>query len=47
MFSITVWVVVVPGVACVNTGRSFIGVELNDSYFAIAEERINNAIETL
>lgn len=31
------------GVACVNTGRSFIGMELDDKYFKIAEERINNA----
>ena len=31
------------GVACVNTGRSFIGMELNDNYFKIAEQRINEA----
>jgi len=29
------------GCACVNTGRSFIGIELDESYFKIAEERIN------
>lgn len=29
------------GVAAVNTGRSFIGMELDDNYFKIAEERIN------
>ena len=29
------------GVACVNLNRSFIGIELNDNYFKIAEERIN------
>ena len=29
------------GVACVNLNRSFIGIELNDNYFNIAEERIN------
>jgi len=28
------------GVACVNTGRSFIGMELEEKYFKIAEQRI-------
>ena len=28
------------GVACVNTGRKFIGIERDDKYFAIASERI-------
>ena len=28
------------GVACVNTGRRFIGIELDPDYFAIAENRI-------
>lgn len=28
------------GVACVNTGRGFIGMELEDKYFKIAEQRI-------
>lgn len=28
------------GVACVNTGRDFIGIELNQNYFQIAETRI-------
>lgn len=28
------------GVACVNTGRSFIGIERDDKYFAIAQERL-------
>ena len=28
------------GVACVNTGRSFIGIEKDPAYFAIAKERI-------
>ena len=28
------------GVACVNTGRDFIGIELDPGYFKIAEERI-------
>ena len=29
------------GVACVNTNRNFIGVEMDDKYFEIAEKRIN------
>ena len=29
------------GVACLNTNRRFIGVEMNDKYFNIAVERIN------
>lgn len=29
------------GVACVNTNRSFIGIELDENYFKIAEERIS------
>ena len=32
------------GVACMNTGRRFIGIELNEEYYEIAEERIKNAI---
>ena len=32
------------GVACVNTNRRFIGIELEEEYFKIAEKRINNAI---
>ena len=28
------------GVACVNTGRNFIGMELDENYFNIAKERI-------
>jgi DNA modification methylase len=31
------------GVACVNTNRNFIGIELDQDYFDIAKERINNA----
>lgn len=31
------------GVACVNTDRSFIGMELDYDYFKTAEKRINNA----
>lgn len=32
------------GVACVNTNRNFIGIELDEEYFKIAEKRINKAI---
>ena len=32
------------GVACVNTNRDFIGYELNEKYFKIAEKRINEAM---
>lgn len=32
------------GVAAVNTGRNFIGMELDDHYFRIAEERIGKAL---
>ncbi|WP_286846587.1 DNA-methyltransferase [Proteiniphilum sp. UBA5463] len=32
------------GVACVNTNRSFIGIEMDDKYFEIASKRINDAI---
>ena len=32
------------GVACKNTNRNFIGIELNESYFKIAEERIDKQI---
>ena len=32
------------GVACINTGRKFIGIELDDNYFSIAKTRIENAI---
>ena len=30
------------GVACVNTNRNFIGIELDEKYFNIAKERIEN-----
>ena len=33
------------GVACVNTGRRFIGIELDDKYFGIAKTRLKNAIK--
>ncbi|WP_298069875.1 site-specific DNA-methyltransferase [uncultured Mailhella sp.] len=31
------------GVACVNTGRDFIGIELDETYFEIAKKRIEEA----
>jgi site-specific DNA-methyltransferase (adenine-specific) len=31
------------GVACVETGRNFIGIEIDPQYFAIAERRIAEA----
>lgn len=31
------------GVACMNTGRKFIGIEKDEKYFKIAEERIKEA----
>ena len=31
------------GVACVNTDRKFIGIELDETYFNIAKERIEDA----
>lgn len=33
------------GVACINTNRNFIGIELNEKYFNIATERINSNIK--
>lgn len=35
------------GVACVNTGRNFIGMELDEGYFKIASERIETARHNL
>lgn len=32
------------GVACMNIGRKFIGIELDDTYFDIAEKRIEEAL---
>ena len=32
------------GVACVNTNRNFIGIELDENYFNIAEQRIQESI---
>lgn len=34
------------GVACVNTGRNFIGIELDEKYFNIAKERIDKSTES-
>jgi DNA modification methylase len=31
------------GVACVNTNRKFIGIEMDDRYFEIAKKRISDA----
>lgn len=31
------------GVACVNTGRKFIGIEMDDNYFNIAKKRIQES----
>ena len=33
------------GVACVNTGRNFIGIERDEGYFKIAQERISDALK--
>jgi site-specific DNA-methyltransferase (adenine-specific) len=33
------------GVACVNTDRSFIGIERDESYFTIAQSRIQSALQ--
>ena len=32
------------GIACLNTGRNFIGIELDESYFNIAKKRIEEAL---
>ncbi len=34
------------GVACVNTNRKFIGIELDENYFKIAEERIESSLKS-
>ena len=33
------------GVACLNTNRKFIGIELDEKYFEIAENRIKESID--
>ena len=35
------------GVACINTNRNFIGIEKDEKYFEIAEDRIEKAKENL
>uniref|UniRef100_A0A6M3IWH8 Putative methyltransferase n=1 Tax=viral metagenome TaxID=1070528 RepID=A0A6M3IWH8_9ZZZZ len=35
------------GVACKELGRNFIGIEINEKYFKIAERRINQTMENL
>jgi site-specific DNA-methyltransferase (adenine-specific) len=35
------------GVACINTNRNFVGIELDENYFNIAKDRINAAKENL
>ena len=35
------------GVACINTNRNFIGMELDENYFTIAKERIEEIEEQL
>jgi site-specific DNA-methyltransferase (adenine-specific) len=35
------------GVACANTGRKFIGIEKDAGYFAIAQQRIEQAQQQL
>ena len=37
----------ITGVACVNTNRRFIGIELDDGYFEIAKKRIEEAVNDL
>lgn len=34
------------GVACVNTNRNFIGMELDEHYFEVAKNRIDEAIKS-
>ena len=35
------------GVACANTNRKFIGIELEENYFNIAKERIENTYKQI
>ena len=34
------------GIACLNTNRNFIGMELDEKYFNIAKERIEKEMST-
>jgi site-specific DNA-methyltransferase (adenine-specific) len=38
--------IITTGVACVNTNRNFIGIELDQGYFEIAKRRIKDADES-
>jgi len=33
------------GIACINTNRNFIGIELDDKYFQIADNRLKEAAD--
>ena len=35
------------GVACLNTNRNFIGIELDDSYFKIADDRLKEVVKII
>lgn len=35
------------GIACVNTNRNFIGIELDEQYFGIAEKRIHERMDNI
>ena len=35
------------GVACVNTDRNFIGIEMDEGYYSIANKRIDEALGTI
>ena len=35
------------GIACINTNRNFIGMELNENYFNIAENRIYEQLNNI
>ena len=35
------------GVACMNTNRNFIGIEMDENYYRIAEERIMNTVSVV
>jgi site-specific DNA-methyltransferase (adenine-specific) len=38
--------IITTGVACVNTNRDFIGIELDQGYFNIAKQRIEGENES-
>lgn len=35
------------GVACVNTGRNFVGIEIEEKYYSIAKQRIEETIDRI